>query len=227
MIEQDPQLTPADEADLVALADGNVDATRRAEIEARVAAEPALAAALGRQRAALGVLATACTVTMPPELRLRVAEFQALHAPARRRRWVAAAAAAVAAAATVVALLLGGGAPRVEDVVAVAFRPATAEARPAEQADGLRFPRYDNWRAVGARADVVGGRPTRTVFYERAGTRIAYTIVARPALAADPRRRLVTTAGRTAVTWTRHGRTCLIAGRGVDPAVLDKLAARR
>ena len=40
MREPDTHLTPEDEADLVALADGNLDAARRAEVEARVAAGP-------------------------------------------------------------------------------------------------------------------------------------------------------------------------------------------
>ena len=50
-------LDPADEADLVALADGCLPACRSAEVEARVAADPAVAAALGRQRRALALLA--------------------------------------------------------------------------------------------------------------------------------------------------------------------------
>ena len=50
-------LDPAAEADLVALADGCVGPCRRSELEARVAADPALAAALGRQRRALALLA--------------------------------------------------------------------------------------------------------------------------------------------------------------------------
>lgn len=50
-------LDPADEADLVALADGCLSPCRSPEVEARVAADPAVAAALGRQRRALALLA--------------------------------------------------------------------------------------------------------------------------------------------------------------------------
>ena len=50
-------LEPAEEADLVALADGGLPPGRREEIEARVAADPAVAAALECQRRALAFLA--------------------------------------------------------------------------------------------------------------------------------------------------------------------------
>jgi hypothetical protein len=50
-------LDPADEADLVALADGCLPPRRTAEVEARVAADAGVAAALGCQRRALALLA--------------------------------------------------------------------------------------------------------------------------------------------------------------------------
>lgn len=53
------QLHPADEADLVALADDCLRPCHRAELEARVAGDPALAAALECQRRALALLAAA------------------------------------------------------------------------------------------------------------------------------------------------------------------------
>ena len=112
----------------------------------------------------------------------------------------------------------------VEDLMAVALRPATAPVAAGEQIDGLRFPRPAEWQAVGARSDVVDGRTARTVFYERGGRRLAYTIVAGSAL--DGRRWLKGSDGRVAFTWTRHGRTCLISGR-VDRAALAKAAAWR
>ena len=50
-------LDPAEEADLVALADDCLPRCRRAELEARVAADPVLAAALAHQRGAIALLA--------------------------------------------------------------------------------------------------------------------------------------------------------------------------
>jgi anti-sigma factor RsiW len=227
MTEPDTHLPPADEADVVALADGNLSAARRLEVEARVAAQPALAQALSEQRAALALLATAGAVPMPPALRARVAELEAGRARARRRLrlWMPAFGAAMAAAAAAIVLMVASGGPGIDDVITAALRPATADAAPREQIDGLSFPHYDKWRAVGARADVIGGRSTRTVFYEREGKRIAYTIVARPALDDGPRR-LLKVDGRAAVEWTRAGHTCLISG-DVDPATLVNLATWR
>jgi hypothetical protein len=226
MNEMQTHLPPEDEADLVALADGSLDAARRAEVEARVAAEPALAAALSCQRAALALLATADAVTMPPALRARVCELHAGRVRARRRLrvWIPVFGAAMATAAAAIVLMVASGGPGVEDVIVTALRPATAHAAPREQIDGVRFPAYENWRAVGARTDEIGGHATRTVFYERGGRTIAYTIVERPALPGGEHRRLLTIDGRPAVQWNRDGRTCLISG-DVDPATLVDLAA--
>jgi anti-sigma factor RsiW len=56
------------EADLVALADGRLSPVRAAEVQASVAADPVLAAALAAQRAALGAIAAAA-VPAPAHLR--------------------------------------------------------------------------------------------------------------------------------------------------------------
>jgi hypothetical protein len=227
MNESDTHLTPEVEAELVALADGNLDGAHRLDVEARVAAEPTLADALRCQRAALALLATADAVTMPPALRARVCALKAGRTRARRRLrlWMPAFGAAMATAAAAIVLLVASGGPAVDDVIAAGLRPATSEAAPREQIDGVQFPAYENWRMVGARTDEVRGRATRTVFYGRGGRTIAYTIVARPALAGDEHRRLLTIGGRPAVQWTRDGRTCLISG-DVDPATLLDLAAQ-
>jgi anti-sigma factor RsiW len=224
MTEPETHLPPDDEADLVALADGNLDPARRLEVEARVAADPVLADALGTQRAALALLATVDAVSMPPALRLRVSEIEARGARARRglRLWIPAFGAAMAAATTAIVLMLASGSPGVDDVVTAALRPATAEASPREQIDGLTFPSYKKWQATGKRADVIGGRETRTVFYERDGKQIAYTIVAGPALEGGEKRRLMKIDGRPAVQWIRDGHTCLISG-DVDAATLINL----
>lgn len=222
MTEPERNLPPEDEADLVALADGNLDRSRTLEVEARVAADPVLADALAGQRAALALLATADAVSMPPALRLRVAEIEARGARVRRRLrlWIPAAGAAVTAA--IVLMLFSGGGPGVADVVGAALRPATAVASAREQIDGLTFPTYKQWRATGTRTDTIGGRRTRTVFYERDGRQVAYTIVARPALGGGEERQLMKIDGRPAVQWTRDGHTCLISG-DVDAVTLINL----
>jgi anti-sigma factor RsiW len=70
MSEPRRQLSPSTEADLVALAGGNLDPARRKRVEARVAAHPVLAAALEGQRAALGAISAATAgVTAPPAVR--------------------------------------------------------------------------------------------------------------------------------------------------------------
>lgn len=215
-------LSPEDEADLVALTDGCLSGDRLAETQARVAADPELAEALQCQWAALAKLAAAA-VPAPLELRLRVEELKASR-PRRRRT---APAAALALAATVIAFLVltGGRGPAVDDVLAVALRPATASAATTESFEGIRFPHYERWRATGTRTDVVDDRRVRTVFYERDGRTIAYAIVSGPAL--DDAGALRTVRGGdgiVAVTWTRDGRTCVIAASGVDASVLAKLA---
>jgi anti-sigma factor RsiW len=227
MHEPDTHLPPSDEADLVALADGNLDGARRVEVECRVAADPALAAALSCQRRALALLATAESVTMPPALRARVCELHAGRARSRRRLrlWVPAVGAAMATATAAIVLLVASGGPRVDDVIDAALRPATAQAAPHERIDGLTFPQYEGWRATGVRTDDIGGRATRTVFYERDGMRIAYTIVERPALPGGEHKRLLTIGGRRAVQWNKAGHTCLISGDVDDATLLDLAAA--
>ena len=216
-----------EEADLVALADGLLSGPRRSELDARVAAEPVLAEALERQRAALAMFA-AVALPAPLDLRLRVEELRAARRP--RRLWARpghAVAAAFALAATLIAftVLLGGRGQVVDDLLAVALRPATAPAATGEAFEGIRFPHYEKWRTTGARTDVIDGRRVRTVFYERDRRTIAYAIVAGPALDDIGKLRAVRGGGDlVAVTWTRRGRTCMIIGSGVDADVLARLA---
>ena len=54
-----------------------------------------------------------------------------------------------------------------------------------ERVADVRFPNYFGkfgWKAVGTRTDEIKGRATRTVFYEKDGRRIAYTVVSGAAL---------------------------------------------
>jgi anti-sigma factor RsiW len=221
-------LPPEDEADLVALADGCLTGPRRAELAARVAADPTLAEALERQRTALAMIAAAAE-SAPLDLRLRIEELRAAPSVprlwARRRRPAIAAAFAVAATLMAFAVLLAGRGPVADEVLAVALRPATAPAATGEAFEGIRFPHYEQWHATGARTDVIDGRRVRTVFYERDGRTIAYAIVAGPAI--DDVGELRAVRGDrdlVAVTWTRRGRTCMIIGSGVDADTLARLA---
>ena len=224
----DEHLTPQDEADLAALADGCLYGPRRAELEARIAADPVLAAALEAQRTALDMIA-ASSVPAPLALRLRVEELEAAQ-PLRRvavarpwRRLIPAAALAFAATLAAFVVVFAGGGPAVDDVLAVALRPATAPAALDRDFEGIRFPTYAQWEATGSRTDEIEGRRIRTVFYERDGRTIAYSIVSGPALEDSALRRLRAPDGGAAVTWTRHGHTCIIAGP-LDPDTLAKLA---
>jgi len=218
-------LPPEDEADLAALADGSLYGPRRADLEARIAADPRLAEALERQRAALAMLAASSTPA-PISLRIKVEELAAT-APAARaaRQWRRLLpAAGLALAAMLAALVFATGGPAVDDVLAVALRPATAPASLDREFEGIRFPTYEKWRATGSRTDTIDGRRVRTVFYERDGQRIAYAIVSGPALSDESALRIVRDAEVVAVTWTRDGRTCVISAAGVSVDVLAKLA---
>lgn len=220
-------LPPEDEADLAALADGSLYGPRRAALEARVATDPLLAEALERQRTALAMIA-ASSMPAPISLRIRVEELGAA-APAARAAWrwrrlLPAAGLALAATLAAVVLMLAAGGPAVDDVLAVALRPATAPASLDREFEGIRFPSYEKWRATGSRTDTIDGRRVRTVFYERDGRTIAYAIVSGPALSDEGALRTVRDGERVAVTWTRDGRTCVIVAAGVDPDVLGRLA---
>src|SRR3954470_10979506 len=87
MSEPNHHLSHGDEADLAALADGRLEPERREELEARVAAEPTLAEALDRQRAAVGTISEAvATVSAPVRLRTTIERMEAERAAPRRRR---------------------------------------------------------------------------------------------------------------------------------------------
>jgi anti-sigma factor RsiW len=247
----DPDLTDDDAAELAAFLDGALPADRRAAVEARLAADPALAAALDRRRRAADLISAAVSDTQAPhDLRLRI-DALGMQPPARsrpRRRWLpfAALASTAAAAAVAVVIALGGDGLSVRGTVAAALRTpvATASLDPVqprllrERVEHVRFPNFAakfGWRPVGVRTDELDGRQTRTVFYEKGGHRIAYTIVAGEALGQpeDARRtvvggvelRTLRVDGRTVVTWRRAGRTCVLSGAGVDARTLRELAA--
>jgi anti-sigma factor RsiW len=248
-----PKLTLTAIADLSALADGTLDPARRASVEARIAASPQLSALYERERRVVGALHHARSVDRAPE-RLRAQIEAARPSRSSRVRWRAAyaGAAAAALAAVVLALVLAlpsgtPGAPSISAAAALAAlgpvksapapEPANPQASLNESVDEVYFPNWNSkfgWRAVGERIDRLNGRTATTVYYEWKGRRVAYTIVAAPALKlpAGQTKWLNGTALRTAtldghrvVTWWRAGDTCVLSGAGVTAAELQKLAA--
>ena len=160
-------------------------------------------------------------------------------------RWPAAGLAAGAIAVTLALVMVIGGGPGIEDVAAAATRAPTANVAPVpptskllkERVADVRFPNYVGkfgWKAVGTRTDEIQGRATRTVFYEKDGKRIAYTVVSGAALdepgAASKAVvegtviRALRSAGREVVTWRRRGHTCVLSSKDVPRAELVALA---
>jgi hypothetical protein len=239
--------------DLSALADGTLDPGRRPEVEAWIAASPELSALYERERRVLAALQQArATERAPAGLRARVQAARPSRRTAARRRvaYSGAVVGSLAVLALGLALLLPAGTPggpSVSAAAALATRgptqaaPAPDPARPAarlnENVDDVYFPNWVasfGWRAVGERADRLGGRLADTVYYQWGSARLAYTIVAAPPLAepAAPRTwvggteiRTLTVGGRLVVTWRRAGNTCVLSGSGVTAAELQKLAA--
>jgi hypothetical protein len=115
-------------------------------------------------------------------------------------------------------------------------RSDTAVPAPSGRGFALHAAR-DGWVPVGARADRLEGRRAVTVFWERAGRRIAHTTVSgepvdAPAGARRTGRRGILLRsfeadGRTAVTWTEDGRTAVISAVGISRAALYNLAGGR
>jgi hypothetical protein len=106
--------------------------------------------------------------------------------------------------------------------------------------DGVTFPNWEyefSWRAVGRRTDRLAGRRVTTVYYQHGSLRIAYAIIAGPqvpppvATGRAVRSRTVLrhfeAAGRTVVTWTRNGHTCVLSARGLPVGVMLQLASWR
>jgi hypothetical protein len=243
---QDPE-----HSELTALADGTLSGRRRRRVEERVAREPQLRAELDRQRLAIDALRSV-DLPAPAGLRARIeAERERVRGPARRPRLALGGALAGAVAAGTVALVLalpgGAGGPTVVEASELAELPPTAAAPPparpawlAVRAFGLPFPDWAKefgWRATGVRRDQIGGRDAVTVFYEKQGRRIGYTIVSGdridPPDGAGSATRAGTTVsyidagGRDIVTWERDGLTCVLSGRGLPRHVLMNLAGWR
>jgi hypothetical protein len=112
--------------------------------------------------------------------------------------------------------------------------PGGALNRDVEEVYFPNWSRTFGWWAAGQRVDRVGGRKAVTVYYSHDGQRIAYTIVASPALNQPhasttwlngTQLQSFTLGGRQVVTWRRAGHTCVLSGVGVSRAELARLAA--
>ena len=252
-MEPDPThgLTDDELGDLARLADGTLPADRRAEVEARVAASPQLSSILERQGVALSALRATDDIGAPARLRAQVERRRGAGRaarPARRQVVIGGAVAAAAAVALALVLVLPGafsGDPSFTDATALAEK---APSQPApggvpgtpllrEEVDDVPFPDYAakfGWKPVGAREDDPSGRDATTVYYEKSGRTIAYTIVSGDALdpPSDARStsrggvtyRTLRDDGRTVVTWQRGGHTCVLSGKAVPPEELIALA---
>jgi hypothetical protein len=249
-------MAPSDDdriAELTALADGTLRGRRRRRLVAELERSPQLAEALAKQRRAVDALRSVES-RAPAGLRARVDAERRERGARRSGAWLrrpalAGGLAAAAAFALLLALVLPGGAggPSVVEAAELAALPAEAPAPrsdPAEpalldaRAEGLAFPdwaREFGWRASGRRVDEIDGRRAVTVFYEKEGRRIAYTIVSGEALdwPEDARRALregvdlrrLRSGDLTVVTWLRDGHTCVLSGEGTEADTLLDLAA--
>jgi hypothetical protein len=201
-----------------------------------------------QQRAVDLIAAANAQVEAPPRLHAQVRALRA-EAGGRRRRWqlglagfAAAATAATAVAAFVLVLDGAEKAPTVGQVVAAVFAGGGAEepappladepALLAVSAEGLPFPNWATpklgWRATGVREDELEGRRLTTVFYEKGGRKVAYTIVGGRPLEQEGRRLVrkgvELRAADGVVTWKRGDQLCVLVGQGVPVETLAKLA---
>jgi anti-sigma factor RsiW len=236
---------------LAQLADGSLSGARREALEARLASSSELRAALARQRSAVAALRGA-DVQAPARLRQRIeAERSRPSAPVRRRRLAIGGALAGAAAAVALTLALvapsGSGGPTVVEAAQLSGLPAMQASVPVDPENpkllaanvaGVPFPNLHAdfvWHEAGSRSDDLDGRRTKTVFYERAGQRIGYTILpGDPVDPPDGARQTVQNGVRLStardgagaiVTWLRGGRTCVLSGSGVSAKDLREVAS--
>ena len=154
---------------------------------------------------------------------------------------------AAVALATVLVLPSGSGGPSIVEAAKLNQLPATNPSTPPDPADprllqasaeGLPYPNLNiefGWRPSGQRQDEIEGRDATTVFYERNGKRIGYTILSGEGIA-PPENSTPTTlndvklssladGGQEIVTWWRDGKTCVLSGEGVSKQELLTLAS--
>jgi hypothetical protein len=235
-------------AEVSALADGTLEPRRAAELRSLIASSPELGERYRRERQAVRALRSLSVDRAPASLRFAI-ETRRHRTPRRRLSLLYGATLASAAAlvALLVLLLPGGtpGGPSVSQAAALALRGPALAAPTAEgeklsiNVGAVYFPNWSrsfHLRAVGQRIDQLDGRLAVTVYYERAGKQIAYTILAAPPLRWSGSRTLhlggidlqsFVARGRLVVTWRRGGETCVLSGAGVSIGQLAKLAGWR
>lgn len=251
---EDPDLT----AEISALADGTLDPARRAQVQARIDASPELRRRLDQERRAVALLTEARERDRAPHgLRERVERARTdgrstLTTGTKRSRVYPgrlAGAAAVLVLVVALALILPAGSPSTPSVAraaALGTLGATHAPPPPQLSDPvklrlhvgtLHFPNWARtigWSAVGQRHDRLDGRPVPTVYYARAGSTVAYSIVSGSALPRPPGVPHSTGLypfqsfrlhGRNVVTWREDGHTCLLSGARVPVRVLASLIA--
>jgi hypothetical protein len=180
-----------------------------------------------------------------PSLRRRVAA----------RPWqrpAVAAAGVVGALVVVLVVALAVDGPGGSKVVQAAELSLKAATQPTPRADeqqpallrrsfaGVTFPAWSEefeWRADGARSDVLDGRETTTVFYRHTHHRIGYTVISGRPIEPPEAAETLNAGGlelhrfrlgvQDVVTFERNGRTCVLSGDVHDPDTLVKLAAWR
>jgi len=234
-------------ADLAAAADGTLPRARQEEVEAMAEQDAGIAAALEEQRRAMTLIrGAAAEVRAPLALRERLeADRVRLARPRARRRWFSVATAGALAAAVLLAIVLASpGGPTLQQAAAFGALPPAGPAPAAEgklldaEQDGVAFPEWGvkfGWKATGIRDGEVDGRDATTVYYEKEGKTLAYTIVGGDALDAPDDAPTITaegtevelfraSGGRPAATWERAGHTCILSGAGVPDAKLAELA---
>jgi hypothetical protein len=241
-------LSRRDERLLVGLADGTLTGRRRRRAEERARSIPGAERLIARQqRVARALRAGLDEAPAPAAVSVRPAPEP--RAPLRHA--AAGALAAVLAACVAVAALVAPGAdpPSPERVAVLSMLPAT-EPRPPQtgtaleaEVDGVRFPNWEpdfGWRTTGMRRDRLGDRDTATVYYEHHGHRLAYTIVAGPALGLPDGARIVERdglrialyrdprhGGHDVAVFERDGHTCVVAGHVLEVETIVELSAWR
>lgn len=207
------------------------------------------------ERKALAAIQTLRADRASDQLRANVERLKRQSRPAagrpglgRRPLILAVPAGAIVAIVLALALALPSGTPGSPSVglaAQLALRgaalagPAPDPSAPASQLDqsvgGISFPNWSRlgWHAAGWRVDRLNGQRAITVYYATAGHRIAYTILAMPALRwpkattttyAQTRFATLHMSRRVVVTWRRGGHTCILSGAGVANGQLLALA---
>ena len=253
LLADTPEPSRRELADLSALADGSLDAARRAEVQAHVSASPQLTELYANELRSVELLRHAGERDRAPAS-LRASIEAARPSPGSRLRWRVGYGGALAGALAVLVLALvlilpagTPGAPSLGQAAGLAGLSATAPApgidpraprtKLATRIEDRYFPNWEGkfrWRAVGWRSDRINGRLALTMYYTGRQHRVAYTIVGAPSLGMPggsqqtvhgTKFHTLRISGRTVVIWREANHTCLLSGSGVPASVLRLLAS--